>query len=116
MGPKTKFKRRKIDKLGIFSDDVYRLILENAPESIAVLSPEGKIIELNHAFKKATGWSREDVIGKSFTVFCTAPETRALADFAKLKTVKHIGLKEGAIRTKSGKVFPIEYIVVPIIR
>lgn len=46
--------------------DSYMDYFHNAADLIAVIDPQGKFIEINNRFEKESGYSREEVIGKSW--------------------------------------------------
>lgn len=49
------------------SERRYRSIIELSPENILTLDLSGKILSANNIFFKATGYSKEEVIGKNFS-------------------------------------------------
>src|SRR5712691_2770812 len=48
------------------SEQLYRLLVETAPDMVFTLNPDGAFTSLNLGFEKITGWKREDWIGKNF--------------------------------------------------
>ncbi|MHA2244698.1 MAG: PAS domain S-box protein [Candidatus Hodarchaeales archaeon] len=67
------------------SDALYNQIIENVKDIIFTLSDDGTITSLNLAFEKLTGWSRDEIIGKSWTKLIH-PEDISVA-IKSLKTV-----------------------------
>jgi diguanylate cyclase (GGDEF)-like protein/PAS domain S-box-containing protein len=47
---------------------IYAEVIRSTGESIIITDPDGKVIEVNPAYQRATGRSRDDVIGKSWHV------------------------------------------------
>lgn len=69
------------------SEERYRTLVENAPESIFSLSyKDGVISSLNPAFKRITGWDIEEWTGKSF-IPLIHPEDLHIA-YEKLQMIK----------------------------
>ena len=54
-----------------------RSLIEASLDPLVTISPEGKITDLNEATAKATGRSRESLIGTDFSDYFTEPETAA---------------------------------------
>jgi len=48
--------------------------MEASLDSLVIISPEGKITDLNEAAIKATGAARETLIGTDFSNYFTEPE------------------------------------------
>ncbi len=48
------------------SEQKYRNLVEMAPDVIYSISKDGKFTDLNHAFEKITGWSRDQFLGQPF--------------------------------------------------
>ena len=44
----------------------YRFLFENSPYSVLLMNKNGKILDVNPALEKLTGYPREDLIGKKF--------------------------------------------------
>jgi PAS domain S-box-containing protein len=61
----------------------YRALLENAADAIAVLTPEGVILEVNRSYESLTGLSREQVVGRHFRAFLSEEPARFVADYER---------------------------------
>ena len=48
------------------SEEKYRDLFENSPNSIMMLNMKGEIIDINIGIKKLVGYNKEDLIGKTF--------------------------------------------------
>jgi len=54
-----------------------RSLIEAAVDPLVMISPEGKITDVNESMVKATGVPREEIIGTSFSDYFTGPEKAA---------------------------------------
>lgn len=55
--------RKKIENALKESEERHRILLESAPDPIAVLDTENRVVYLNTAFARVFGWSIDDCIG-----------------------------------------------------
>ena len=58
--------RRAAEDVGLRSEQRYRAIIDSTRSLIALLTPEGVLVDVNRAALERTGLSREQVIGKPF--------------------------------------------------
>jgi len=82
-------------------------VFENAAEGIVVTSAEQKIVDVNSAYEKMTGYSREELIGKGPNV--TRSDRHDEVFYAAMwGEIRSNGAWSGEIwdRRKSGEVFP----------
>ena len=93
----------------------YHTIVEAAPDVIYTVSSDGKIISLNPAFEKITGWKREEWIGKPFVEIIHPDDVaKAIESFQKTLAGKTETV-ELRVRSKSGEYLIGEFISVPLI-
>jgi PAS domain S-box-containing protein len=93
------------------------LILNSAGEGICGFDLEGKVTFANPAAAKATGWSVEQMIGKSEAQVFFLAGTRGYKDkdaVGFLKNDKGEHLPEQHFYRKDGTTFPVEYVRTPI--
>jgi PAS domain S-box-containing protein len=106
---------KRMERALVESERQYRTLVEAAPDVIYSISHDGKIISLNPAFEKITGWKREEWVGKSFTELIH-PEDLAKAVESFKKTLAGApGQVELRVRAKSGEYLVGEFISVPLI-
>jgi PAS domain S-box-containing protein len=106
---------KRMERALVESERQYRTLVEAAPDVIYSVSHDGKIISLNPAFEKVTGWKREEWVGKPFTELIH-PEDVAKAVESFQKTL--VGAPESVelrVRAKSGEYLVGEFISVPLI-
>lgn len=88
------------------SEGTYSQIFRRSPEIVAVAAlPEGRFLDINDAFLRLTGFSREDVLGRTgreLGLF-KDPRTRERMD-AVLKQGQTVRNEEILLETRSGKV------------
>ncbi len=112
-----KKRTRGLASLGNFSKVVHEHLFEVAPEGIAVLSRNGTVVAVNQTFSDFSGWSKDEIEGKSFLSF-DQPEARLMTmrDFNTVLGGRKLGPVLGHLQRKRGKPLPIEYVAIPIFR
>lgn len=100
---RNELKRKALLENLIESEDKFKSIFMNAPLLIALTNPEdGKYIEVNNEFLKVTGYSKEDVIGRtSLELNILKPIDREIINRFIRNTEEIINF-EMVINTKSG--------------
>jgi len=68
----TILKRGQAERVLKLNEERFRALFEKAPMAYHSQDIEGKILEINPAWLKITGYKREDVIGAWFGSFMTA--------------------------------------------
>jgi PAS domain S-box-containing protein len=87
-------------------DDTYRNLVELSPDGIVTLNRWGTITSVNHAFKKLTGYSADELVGKHFTKIGTVRARdipRYLKQFSEVVRGKDISFIEFTYKKKDGK-------------
>jgi PAS domain S-box-containing protein len=106
---------KKMEKALMESERQYRTFVEAAPDVIYSISSDGKLISLNPAFEKITGWKREEWIGKPFTELIHPEDVnKAFVSFQKTLEGRP-ELVELRVRAKSGEYLVGEFTSVPLI-
>ena len=67
--------RRESERLLHESEARFRNVLEHAPSGIAVTALDGRFVEVNHSFCKLLGYTREELLQRSF-IDVTHPDDR----------------------------------------
>ena len=57
--------RKRAEEALIESKENYRILFDNAPDLIVAISTEGNFLDLNNKFEEESGYSQEELIGKS---------------------------------------------------
>jgi PAS domain S-box-containing protein len=85
-----------------------RFSLDNSADTMACISHDGRFIDVNNAFCRSSGYSREELL--SITVHDIDPDYSAEIWPEFWKKLKQSGSLtfESCHRTKEGKVFPVE--------
>ncbi|MCS7124756.1 MAG: PAS domain S-box protein [Candidatus Bathyarchaeota archaeon] len=97
------------------SERRYRNLVEAAPDVIYTVSSGGKIVSLNPAFERITGWKCEEWIGKPFTEIIHPDDVfKAVENFQKTLAGKAEPV-ELRVRSKSGDYLIGEFISVPLV-
>jgi diguanylate cyclase (GGDEF)-like protein/PAS domain S-box-containing protein len=118
--------RRLAEKLAKQREDLHRAVrkaelatavLEQAADSVEVTDSHSKILYVNAAFEKITGYSRDEVLGKTpVALFCTEPHEQAFYQeishaLAKGEVWKGILMgkrKDGSLYQHEATVFPVQ--------
>ena len=96
------------------SEERYRSLIEEARDAIFTLTPDGEIIDLNHAVESITGWKRERWIGRNFTdPMLPADREQGQALFAEVARGGHPPSFELQIRTQMGSMVTMEFAISP---
>ncbi|MCC7134538.1 MAG: PAS domain S-box protein [Gemmatimonadales bacterium] len=76
---------KRIDAALQASEIRYRTLFDTIRETIYVLSPDGRFSEMNQGFEAATGWHREEWVGRPFIdIIHPEDQTRAMAMFTNV--------------------------------
>lgn len=86
---------------------IYAEVIRSTGESVIITDPDGKVVEINPAYQRATGRSREDVIGKNLFVPGRDPHPEAFYE-ELWRELKAGGYWTGEImdRRNDGESFP----------
>lgn len=97
--------RKKTDESLRQSEKKFRDFFDNTPVYCYMVSPEGKIQEINKSALKALGYTREELLGKPLisTVYASSSQRKAKKLVEKWKKGKDIKDEELEIITKKGK-------------
>ena len=85
-----------------------RSLLEASLDPLVTIAPDGKITDVNNATEKATGLSRQQLIGTDFSDYFTDPE-KARAGYEQVFREGLIKDYELDIRHSDGRVTPVLY-------
>ena len=112
--PTKKELEKRIKELGD-SERRYRAIFNNVGDAIYEISLDRKIISINPAFEKITGWSASEWIGKKATPLIH-PEDLPLANehLRNFMSGKKVGPTVIRILTKSGDARIVEFVPTPL--
>ncbi len=100
--------RKKAEKAIIESEERYRSLVEQASDGIFVANLNGNIIEVNSALCTMFGYTREDALQKSITIFLDPKDTKLKPIRLDLLGKGHSLLVERRAVHKNGNQFDIE--------
>ncbi|WP_084085549.1 putative bifunctional diguanylate cyclase/phosphodiesterase [Cupriavidus malaysiensis] len=94
---------------------LYAFAMEQAGDSIVITEPNGRVIYVNHAFEKLTGYSRAEAVGRSLAIL----KSGEMGDdfYRELWSVIASGKSFEAIflnRKKNGSLFSEEKVITPL--
>jgi PAS domain S-box-containing protein len=97
--------RKKVEAKLRQSESKFRSFFENSPDYCYIISPEGKILEINKSALEALGYSKKELLGKSFLTAIYSPFSRKKARklIANWKLTGKIQNEDLEIVTKQGE-------------
>jgi PAS domain S-box-containing protein len=100
--------RKRLEEKLHQTEERYRDLFDKAPDMMAVIKPDGKILECNQTLADAIGCSKENIEGSSW-LDLYHPESRAIAKetFDSFAETGHIAWKERGILRADGSVMPV---------
>lgn len=109
--------RQRAEKILQESEELYRQLIEAAPDIIAAMGVDGTIKSLNPAWEKIMEWPQDEWVGKSFFELVHPEDIdRALAYFQKLVEGESPEVITIRFRTKSGGYKYLEATTRPIFK
>ncbi|HSH51132.1 MAG TPA: cache domain-containing protein [Bacteroidales bacterium] len=78
----------------------FERLFESAPEGVALIGNNGKVIKINHAFTKLFGYTKDELINKNVNDFIVPKELRNQAKKFDSKIIKGFNLEAEEIRIK----------------
>lgn len=102
--------RKLAEEIRHQSEKKFRMLYKYSPLGYQSLNVEGKILEVNPAWQKITGYDRDEVIGRSFGDFLTEKFRNKFHQ--RFENFKQKGFIRGTyfeIISKSGDIKPVEF-------
>lgn len=98
-------------------EEQYCTLVQTVPDVIYSLSADGKILSLNPAFEKITGWQVDEILGKSFTELIHPDDLPSAGELFQHGVYDRQILPpvEFRIRSKSGEYLVGEFSSAPLI-
>ncbi|RPI36014.1 MAG: PAS domain S-box protein [Nitrospiraceae bacterium] len=99
------------------SEEIYSLVLNNIPVGFSMVDKEGIIVDFNHAAERITGYSKEEVMGKSHIEILHGTSDRdacPLFKYALLRQREAVAA-EAAIKRKDGALITLSVTTAPLL-
>jgi PAS domain S-box-containing protein len=100
--------RKKAEEALRLANTYNRSLIEASLDPLVTISPEGKISDVNVATEKATGYSRDELIGTDFSDYFTEPE-KARKGYLQVFSRGFVRDYELAIRHRNGQITSVLY-------
>jgi len=99
------------------TEEIYNIVINNIPVGFSMVDKEGVIVDFNHAAEKITGYSKEEVMGKSHIEILHGTSDRdacPLFKYALLQQRETIAA-EVAIKRKGGALITLAVTTAPLL-
>ncbi len=98
-------RRKKVEEELKKSEERFRQFFENAPDYCYMISPDGKILNINKSALRALGYRKKEVVGKPLitTLYHPSSQEKAKKIFERWKETGKIRNEELTIVTKKGE-------------
>ncbi|MHB0874739.1 MAG: PAS domain S-box protein [Anaerolineae bacterium] len=96
--------------------DFARSLIDTAPVTVAVLSPDGKILTANRHLQQLSGYSQEELVGRDWLEALIPERLHAFARAAHTQTAASVGVAQGTsvMRTKAGEELETDWFAKPL--
>jgi PAS domain S-box-containing protein len=96
------------------SESRYRRLIENAPDAIITLDPDGKFSSINPFCESLTSWKREEWMGRQFFPVVHSDDLpRAKTSFSEALNGKKTPMMDLRVMNKAGEFIWMEFIFTP---
>ena len=98
-------------------EERYRLLFDKAADLIAIIDPQGKVLDINNIFEEETGYRRSDIIGENIfnSGFLTTKSSVSAAFYlSKILLGKEVPIFEIDVIKKDAAIITYELRAVPI--
>jgi PAS domain S-box-containing protein len=100
--------RKEFEELISFREAKYRAVTETSQDGFWIIDPQGNILEVNDSYLRHSGYTREELVGKNYSI--TAPrlnQDERKAHMQLVKDKKHDRFESYHVR-KDGSKWPVE--------
>ena len=102
-------KRKRAEEALRESEERYRDLFESASDLIQIIAPDGSLLYVNRAWRKALGYSEKEISGLSlFDIIHPDSKADCMTMFQRVTGGEDVGLVEVMFLTKDGKTIMVE--------
>lgn len=98
------------------SEERFRSLFEYNPDIIMIFSPDGRIIDTNHAITRISGAPRENVVGLHYSTFLNADDVPQHEMYLKRALAGETLFYHAGAHTLDGRSLDVEVTTVPVYR
>ena len=101
--------RKRMEEALKASENKFRQLFENEPGYCYMISPEGKILDINESALETLGYEKSEVLGKPFltTIYSSSSREKAKRLFEKWRETGELRDEELMIITRGGEERPV---------
>ncbi|MBN8509763.1 MAG: PAS domain S-box protein, partial [Burkholderiales bacterium] len=96
------------------SEQQYRAIFDGSADSMGLWSEDLVLVDVNQAFTRLSGWTRDDVIGRRLDERAGEPETARRHELIRGALAGREGRIEARVPSKDGRSYDVEIRYVPV--
>jgi PAS domain S-box-containing protein len=96
------------------SEQQYRAIFDGSADSMGLWSEDLVLVDVNHAFTRLAGWTRDDVIGRRLDERHGEPEVAQRIELIRGALAGREGRIEATVPSKDGPDYEVEIRYVPV--
>lgn len=100
--------RQRVDKALRLSEERFRDLFENAKDAMYVHDLQGRYTSVNRAAEELVGYSRQEIIGRTFSEFIPADQLKLVQERLSSRSPQEQSVYEVGLMTRDGRRIQVE--------